>query len=265
MKVRGFVHVLKALEPRLDELVIVGGWAWYLYRKYRTAATTLPGDFTLDVDVVLPRPLPPGEMLDKLLEKADFECDLAGDANPPVTRHAWPSKERPEALVDFLIPARGAGEAPTFRVSGIVAQQLRSMDILLEDPLVLTIDESDKGEKYFGTIRIPRIGNFILQKALTLSDRRQPKREKDLFYVFDLADESRSLQAEIESDLKRLGSGISSKQFREAADALREDCGDPDAGMIAKVLMQIPPEQRPPRRFVAETFVWLATALEGLV
>ena len=36
MKIRGFVHVLKAIEPRLGEVVIVGGWAWYLYRKYLT-------------------------------------------------------------------------------------------------------------------------------------------------------------------------------------------------------------------------------------
>jgi hypothetical protein len=26
MKIRGFVHMLKALEPRIGELVIVGGW-----------------------------------------------------------------------------------------------------------------------------------------------------------------------------------------------------------------------------------------------
>jgi hypothetical protein len=55
MRIRGFVHVLQALEPRLSDVVLAGGWAWYVYRKYLTGERNLPGEFTLDVDLVVPR------------------------------------------------------------------------------------------------------------------------------------------------------------------------------------------------------------------
>ena len=190
MKVAGFVHALKALEPRLDQLVIVGGWAWYLYRKYLTGVRDLPGEFTLDVDVVLPRPLPSGPALNDLLERADFEYELSGHDTPPVTRYTWPSREQPQATIEFLTPARGSGSRPTLSAAGVVAQQLRTTDLLLIDPLLLEIDEAGEGERFSGKIRLPSVGGFILQKTLILSQRRQ-KRTKDLFYIFDLAEQCR--------------------------------------------------------------------------
>lgn len=141
MNIKGFIRVLKALEPRLGELVIVGGWAWYLYRKYLTAAAGLEGEFTHDVDVAVPRPLAAGRSLDRLLAEAAFAEDMTGDETPPVTRYAWPSTQEPEAVIDFLTPARGAGTQATLAMGGIVAQQLRTLDVLVEDPLVLSINE----------------------------------------------------------------------------------------------------------------------------
>ena len=263
MKIRGFVHVLKALEPRLGEVVIVGGWAWYLYRKHLTGSAGLPGEFTLDVDVVLPRPLPHGRGLDRLLEDAAFEEDMTGENTPPVTRYAWPSPEDPEAVVDFLTPARGAGTEATLRTGGVVAQQLRTLDVLLEDPLVLPIDERSETESFVGAVRVPRLGAFLLQKVQTLPSRRATKRDKDLFYIFDLADEGRGLREKIESDIEQIRLKVGALSLKAASSLLRRDGGVATSSAVAKVMEQIPQEQRPSREYVAETFNRLAVILEG--
>lgn len=263
MKIRGFVHVLKALEPRIGELVIVGGWAWYLYRKYLTGSVGLQGEFTLDVDVALPRPLPHGRGLDRLLEDAAFEEDMTGENTPPVTRYAWPSREVPEAVVDFLTPARGAGTEATLRTGGVVAQQLRTLDVLLEAPLELSINERSETENFVGAVRVPRLGAFLLQKVQTLSSRRATKRAKDLFYIFDLADEGRGLREKIKADAEQIRLKLGAPSLKAVASLLRRDCGQATSSAVAKVMEQIPQEQRPSREYIAETFNRLAVILEG--
>jgi len=244
-------------------VVIVGGWAWYLYRKYLTGSAGLPGEFTLDVDVVLPRPLPHGRGLDRLLEDAAFAEDTTGENTPPVTRYAWPTPKDPEAVVDFLTPARGAGTEATLMTGGIVAQQLRTLDILLEAPLVLSIDERSETESFVGAVRVPRLGAFLLQKVQTLPSRRATKRDKDLFYIFDLADEGRGLREMIEADAEELRLSVGVPKLRAAASLLRRDCGEATSSAVTKVIDQIPIEQKPLREYVAETFNRLAFILEG--
>jgi hypothetical protein len=263
MKIGGIVHVLKALEPRLGEVVIVGGWAWYLYRKYLTGSAGLPGEFTLDVDVALPRPLPHGRGLDRLLEDAAFEEDMTGENTPPVTRYAWPSRKSPEAVVDFLTPARGAGIEATLRTGGVVAQQLRTLDVLLEAPLVLSIDERSETETFVGAVRVPRLGAFLLQKVQTLSSRRATKRDKDLFYIFDLADETRGLGEMIKTDAEQIRLKLGAPSLEAAAALLRREGGQATSSAVAKVMEQIPQEERPSREYVAETFNRLAVIFEG--
>ena len=66
----------------------------------------------------------------------------------------------PEAVVDLLTPARGAGIEATLRTGGVVAQQLRTLDVLLEAPLGLSINERSETENFVGTVRVPRLGTF---------------------------------------------------------------------------------------------------------
>jgi hypothetical protein len=256
MKVRGFVHALKALESRLGEVVLAGGWAWYLYRKYLTGGWQLPGEFTLDVDLVVPRHLSSsGARLDQILEAADFELEMEGEERPPVSKHYWPSTDEPEAVVEFLTPARASGNAATLEVSGIVAQQLRFLDLLLDAPLEIEVDESGDGESFAGKVRVPRVGPFVFQKALTFVSRQdRGKRYKDLFYIFDIADETRSLQQAITRDVRGYSERLEVAWLAEAATNLERDCGAPESDSIGRILDQIPTEQRPPRKYVADTF-----------
>lgn len=265
MKIRGFAHALQALRPRLDEIVVTGGWAWYLYRKYFTGERALPGEFTLDVDVVLPRGLSQGSVsLGEMLAGADFEGEMGGEEDPPVTKYLWPSTEEPEAIVEFLAPARGSGEEATLEIGGVVAQQLRFLDLLLREPLTVEIDERAGGEEFVGRIRVPRIGLFVLQKALTFRRRHETrKRDKDLFYVFDLADDSRGLVERIEEDIRSLETQPEMGWMAQAATILSEECGFPEADAIGRVISQIPREQRPSRKYVSDTFLELVRTLRG--
>lgn len=264
MKLGGFIHVLKTLSPRLDEVVLTGGWAWYLYRKYLTQKSEFPGTFTRDVDVAVPRRLPSSRSnLDALLAAASFEREMFGEKRPPVTRHSWPTAAHPEAIVEFLTPARGSGAEATLGVDGIVAQQLRFLDLLLEDPLRLDLDERAGKERFAGTVRVPQVGLFVLQKALTFQRRRERlKRYKDLAYLFDLTDESRGLQETIRHDIQRYSRkhGLPAATDK-AMKGLLDECGSPDAGGVARVIEQTLASEVPTRTYVSETFIQLVEIL----
>jgi len=265
MKRLGFVHVLETLAPRLDSLVLTGGWAWYLYRKYLTGERALPSEFTLDVDIVAPRTLSREPVaLDELLEAGEFESRPEGDERPPVTHHLWPRGGVPEAIVEFLTPALGSGDRATLEIAGIVAQQLRYMDLLLHDPLTLEIDEESDRGRFIGEVRVPRVGLYVWQKALTFIRRKDAaKRGKDLFYLFDLADSSRNLIPRIRNDLALYATSTTRGWRKKAAENLGTECGALEARGIGRVLSQIPEERRPPRRYVYETFEALIRLLSG--
>ncbi len=224
---------MRALEPRLAEIVLAGGWAWYVYRKYLTGERSLPGEFTLDVDLVVPRRLSSTEpRLDEMLAAADFELEMEGEERPPVSKYSWPSTEASEAVVEFLTPARASGDAATLEINGVVAQQLRFLDLLLDDPVSIQVDERAEDERFAGSLRVPNIGLFVLQKVLTF--RRLPWKAKR-----------------------------GPDWTRQAARLLEENCGSPEADAIGRVLNQIPEEQRPSRRYVSDTFGELIRVLRS--
>jgi hypothetical protein len=265
MRVRGFIHALKALEPRLGDVVLVGGWAWYLYRKYLTGERSLPGEFTRDVDVALPRRLAAVlPRLDVLLAESAFDRKMEGTERPPVTRYLWPSTENPESTVEFLTPALSSGEKATLEIAGVVAQQLRFLDLLMHEPMILEVEEGSGPTGFAGSVRVPRVGLFVWQKALTFPKRHdRQKRNKDLFYMYDLAEESHGLLAQIEQDVRDFPARGRTRWRRRAVENLVAEFGETDSPGISAVLNQIPEESRPPRRYVRETLGSLISTLQG--
>lgn len=127
----------------------------------------------------------------------------------------------------------------------------------------MSINERSETENFVGAVKVPRLGAFLLQKVQTLSSRRATKRDKDLFYIFDLADEGRGLRERIEADTEQIRLKLGAPSLKAAATLLRRDCGQATSSAVAKVMEQIPQEQRPSREYVAETFNRLAVILEG--
>lgn len=79
MKPAGLGRALTALGPYLEDIVICGAWAWYLYRRCLAPGRDLPTEFTRDLDCVGPERLPVREapILDRL-EQLRLRVDTEG-------------------------------------------------------------------------------------------------------------------------------------------------------------------------------------------
>lgn len=135
----GFSRLVAALEPWLDQIVIIGGWAHRLYHLDPRAQKL---DFaplaTFDVDVALPRKLAGrAPSIRELLVASGFTEDFRGDDRPPATHYRL-GHEAAGFYAEFLTPLvggeltrdRGKRKA-TAQVSGITSQQLRHIELLL--------------------------------------------------------------------------------------------------------------------------------------
>lgn len=124
---------------------------------------------TLDIDFLLPRPYPRKVAVDlqAALAPLGFSVDFK------------PSGEtcfvHPDLKIEFLTPERGKGEDKPrlIRALGVKATQLRFLDLLFQDPIVI----EEKGIK----VRVPNPINFSQQKLIIAQRRRKKeKREKDI-------------------------------------------------------------------------------------
>jgi hypothetical protein len=107
--VAGFSRLITALDPWLDRVVIVGGWAHRLYHLHPCTQTL---DFaplmTLDADVALP-PTLLAQMptIRDALAANGFEEEFRGDDLPPATLYYLGDKDS-GFYVEFLTPLTGS-------------------------------------------------------------------------------------------------------------------------------------------------------------
>ena len=149
----------------------------------------------------------------------------------------WPDKTHAQIEIEFLVPARGDGSRRIVQLQpGLTAQALRHLDILTENPLELAIGDKSPvaGELEFrGSIRLPRVGNFVIQKALIHSQRTRNEQVKEWKTGVDLL-----------------------------ADVLDKRAGEPS--FLAAVSDQYPVEKRPDRAyFQREIRAWLEQLREA--
>lgn len=180
-------RLVEALEPFLSEVVIVGGWAYRLYRlREEVVVPAYKPVFTVDTDVVLPNNI--GETGDAILDRltaAGFVEKYFGEDRPPVTHYQIASAHS-DFYAEFLTPvsrSRAGRAQETVVIGGVVAQALQYLDILMIAPWrVLFIDQSDDASF---TVRVPNPVSFIAQKLLVLKKRRTDDRAKDILYMND--------------------------------------------------------------------------------
>jgi hypothetical protein len=187
-----FARVVEALRPWLPDVVIAGGWAHRLHRLHAFAER--PGYLPLmteDVDVVLGRlSAIDGHMRD-VLRAAGFREEMAGDARPPVTHYQLGSPEQP-FYVEFLTPLVGSENRRdgtpdiTTTISGVSAQKLRSLEILLLGPWAVVIgpDNGFPLERP-ATVAVPNAAAYVAQKLLILGRRKRQDQERDILYIHD--------------------------------------------------------------------------------
>jgi len=256
-----FVQLIVALDPWLDHVVIIGGWAHRLYRLHpRAQELDYAPLMTLDTDVALPATLPAeGQSLRERLLASGFQEEFLGDHRPPVTHYRL-GQEAAGFYAEFLTPLVGGpisrrGERKvTALIAGVATQRLRHLDMLLTDPwsidLALTLVTAGEPRR----IRIPNPASFLAQKALVHARRTRGGRAKDVLYMHDTLEVFGARLAELRDEwtnttapglhARTTGSvrkaarqlfGATSDTIREAAllavgrnlspEALRETCG----------------------------------------
>jgi len=188
-----FARLMAAIEPWLGEFVIIGGWAHQLYRLHPSAQ---PLDYvplmTLDTDVALPTRTTVGgwDMRDRLLAHG-FSEERFGDDIPPATHYLF-QESQTGFFAEFLTPLKGSEyhrhgrRRATRRISGVVSQQLRHLEILLHAPWRIDLDQS-KGFPMPDrrTVQVANPAAFLAHKLLVHPDRSGGKLAKDILYIHD--------------------------------------------------------------------------------
>ena len=142
------LRIVNALRPYLDQLVLVGAWCHRLL-QFHPLATAVAFDplMTEDADVATPDRLPSrSPSLDEALTAGGFKAHLSGDGKLPVTKY-YPEGDDNGLYVEFVAPLQGSGYTrggerdDIVRVSGVTAQKLRHVDLLLFEPWALELSQ----------------------------------------------------------------------------------------------------------------------------
>ena len=183
-----FGNVAAALEPWLELVVVVGGWAHRLHRLHPSAQfLSYPPLMTLDADIAVPRHLPvDGQDIRQRLISRGFTEEFLSRDRPPAT-HYHLGDSSSGFHVEFLTPLFG-GEydrenrrKATLQVAGATSQQLRHVDLLLIRPWTVAL----RGATFSGRVQVANPAGFVVQKLLTLAGRNADDRARDLLYVHD--------------------------------------------------------------------------------
>jgi hypothetical protein len=186
-----FLLLAKALEPYLEHLVFVGGWAHRLYsRRPEARPLSFSPLTTEDADIVLSSSLPPNlPPISDLLKAHDFQADMLGTESPPVTHYVLRRGESHSAFyAEFLAPligpeySRSGKSRSTANRAGVALQRLRNVGLLLVNPW--TVHPSANDQKC--VVRIANATAFLAQKLLIHADTKVKNRcPREILYIHD--------------------------------------------------------------------------------
>lgn len=190
-----FVRIVVAMRPYLDQLVLVGAWCHRLLQFHPLATPpTFEPLMTEDADVATPDRLPSRSVsLDEALKVGGFKARLSGDGKLPVTKY-YPNGDGNGLYIEFVSQLHGSGYTrdgdlnDILAVSGVTAQKLRHVDLLLFEPWELELSKQ-RGFEIGSDKLVVRVANpasYLIQKVLTLRKRTtSAKRAKDALYIHD--------------------------------------------------------------------------------
>jgi hypothetical protein len=218
-------RILRELRPYLDEVVIIGGWVPYLYRRYGGIASWAAGlSLTAEVDVLVDRPLSAGERptVPEILRASGFHPD-SGVGRGAVWLGDLAAGER----VEFLVPHTGTAHqqgmvVPIALQGGMGAISLPGLELLRRYRRTLRIPVATPGGDDELQVWVPLLGAYVVNKACTFlrrqahADGDNLKRAKDLLYLRDIAAAGPEVADHVARDLRRL------RQDRPAANSMRE-------------------------------------------
>lgn len=191
-EIEGFSRLITALDPWLDRVVIVGGWAHRLYHLHPAAQELgFAPLITLDADVALPRTLPAQtQTIREALTAQGFQEEFRGDDIPPATHYRLQNRAG-GFYSEFLTPLTGGEYTRTGKrnatahIAGVNSQKLRFVELLLNDPWTVELNTDNFGIQSPKTVRVANPIGFLAQKLLIHRRRRAADRAKDILYIHD--------------------------------------------------------------------------------
>jgi hypothetical protein len=244
---RSLTRVLWELRAYLPDLVIIGGWVPFLFRRYGGFSTwRLDVPFTTEVDVLVDSPLPRvgNASIPQLLRQAGFESE--GRTDPAAV---WTKAPEVGEKVEFLITHRGTAHqlgrvVPVGDQNGLGAVSLEGLQLLRTHTTLLSVPlGAHAGQHQEADVRVPLLGAYVVNKASTFprrpsrpGDITNPRRAKDLLYLRDLMAAGDEVVETIEEDLRRMvGSEPSSRSdLRTARNNLALALGPAFGGAISE-------------------------------
>jgi len=183
-----FARLLQVLEPWLDEVVIVGGWAHRLHRLHPFGQSLAYAPLmTLDADIAVPPRLAVlDEDIRQRLLAGGFREEFLGTDQPPATHYRLGTADS-GFYAEFITPLVGSTydrrsrRKATLEVAGVTSHQLRYVDLLLHRPWTVEVRE----RLFSGVVRVANPASFIAQKILIQGRRPSEDRAKDILYVHD--------------------------------------------------------------------------------
>lgn len=243
---RALCRIVIELRPYLDEIVVIGGWVPYLYKRYGGFTSWNSNtSLTAEVDVLVNRPLPPGERLSipELLRRANFRpsTEVGGLA-------VWEGDVQAGEKVEFLVPHVGTSRkvgtvVPVRDQTGMGAIPLGGLELMLRFKQKLAIPVTTDGGEQSLEIWVPILGAYTVNKASTFSARREhagggnPKQAKDILYLRDLMAAGLEVVNRIESDLtEMIQSGDTRRSPREKMRQARNTLDLALTGALRRIL-----------------------------
>ncbi len=177
------LRLLRALEPFLDRILIIGGWAHRLYRFDRVIVPPYEPIYTVDTDVALRRDAAGSDALLTRLREHGFVEEFRGEDRPPVT-HYHLGESSSDYYVEFLTPfqrRRKREDEDTVVIGGVVAQALSRLELVMVEPWPVTVPAAIADF----VVHVPNPVSYIAQKLIVMSERLAQDRAKDVLYIHD--------------------------------------------------------------------------------
>ena len=188
-------QVLSAIRQNLEDFVLVGGFASFLYQfNERAKPVGLSPLLTYDIDLASRGRVSVrgGKSVHKLLLEIGLEEEYTGNCTPPMVKY-FPKDKTPSMYVEFLTPLHGSenkreGADVTQKIQpDLSAQKLRFLDLLLKNPWTMnTSSVPGLGKCPNLVVKIPHPSMFILQKILISGGRADKSRAKDFAYIYQV-------------------------------------------------------------------------------
>ena len=240
---RGFFRTLEILSDYLNDIVIAGGWAPFIYYHYLLNKKEIEPLRTKDIDIVVPEKLAKrkNRTVDEVLIEAGFESKYKSRHTPPIVSYEGKIKGH-DVEIEFFTNLRGSGRDHVIKVQDdLHAQALRYMVVLIENSIKVSIDDLKIRNGEILKVRVPSPEAFIFQKGLIFVRRtRREKSAKDLYYIFDILSNCQELRENIIKGIHKFKRKYHSSWLSSFVSNLKRYFSDASSRGVSLVLSQRP-------------------------